>query len=240
MNMRLNHHWTLQTSSDRRCLRVTLFLGAFLLFAFTHVRAEDRIIIPALKITPGTTQQIAVQLINTEEYTAFEAEFYFPEGITPVKTSGGNYSVTLSSRKVDHSVSANIPADGGLKVVVTSGGNRSLKGNSGDLLYIDIASASTFKGPATIDVKGIRFTTATFPRKEIKFENTTCSLYTVEPKRGDANGDTVINMKDVVAIVNYLQGSPSASFDPIAADYNRDGLVTITDAVAVINYLLTN
>ena len=52
---------------------------------------------------------------------------------------------------------------------------------------------------------------------------------------GDANGDGEVNMSDAVAIVNYILGNPSQSFNFNAADVNGDGKVTISDAVGVVN-----
>jgi len=55
--------------------------------------------------------------------------------------------------------------------------------------------------------------------------------------RGDANGDGVINVTDVVYLINYLFiGGP----EPIpmeAGDLNCDGLINVSDVVYLINYL---
>ena len=56
-------------------------------------------------------------------------------------------------------------------------------------------------------------------------------------QRGDANGDAVINVSDVVYLINYLFiGGP----EPIpmeAGDLNCDGLINVSDVVYLINYL---
>ena len=101
----------------------------------------DRMVIPGLKVSPGTIQRLAVQLINSDEYTAFQAELLFPKGISPVKKSNGGYCVSLSSRKTNHTISANVLSNGALKVASFSMNNESLKGNSGDLFYIEIGRA---------------------------------------------------------------------------------------------------
>jgi hypothetical protein len=54
---------------------------------------------------------------------------------------------------------------------------------------------------------------------------------------GDCNGDSVINVADVVYLINYLFiGGPHP--DPLCTgDINADGLVNVTDVVYLINYL---
>ena len=236
--MRIENIWNLQTSSYGRCLRVTLLLCVILVFAVTHLMAADKIVIPSLKIIPGTTQRLVVQLVNQEEYTAFQAEFYFPKGITPVKNDNGSYSVSLSSRKGnDHSISANVVSDGGLKLGAFSMSNSSLKGNSGDLFYIDIVSESTFEGSATIEVKDILFT-RTSDRKEIAFSDAVGLVGTHVSLKGDANADGEIDIADAVCIVNHVVGKYTPSFDPEAADANGDGEVDIADAVRIVNLVV--
>jgi hypothetical protein len=58
---------------------------------------------------------------------------------------------------------------------------------------------------------------------------------TAEP--GDANGDGMVNITDVTALIDYLlSGVP---VDEDAADCNHDGAINITDVTALIDYLLT-
>ena len=51
---------------------------------------------------------------------------------------------------------------------------------------------------------------------------------------GDANGDGQVTLADAVAIVNYLLGTPPASFKTVPADVTQNGFITISDAVAVV------
>jgi hypothetical protein len=57
---------------------------------------------------------------------------------------------------------------------------------------------------------------------------------------GDCNGDTVINIADVVQLINYLFIDGPAP-DPLeVGDVNCDGVVNIADVVYLINYLFIN
>jgi hypothetical protein len=60
----------------------------------------------------------------------------------------------------------------------------------------------------------------------------------VSYKKGDANGDGVIDVEDIVAIVNYILGSPASNFIPEAADYNSDNLIDVEDIVGVVNSIM--
>ncbi|MBQ7419661.1 MAG: dockerin type I repeat-containing protein [Prevotella sp.] len=235
--MRIDNNWNLQTSSYGRCLRVTVLLFVLQLFAVTYSMAEDKLVIPKLNIKPGTTQQLAVQLVNEEAYVAFQAEFYFPEGIKPAKTSEGKYIVSLSSRGTTHSITANEVSDGGLKLLSYSMGNTSLTGNSGDLFYIDIVSEPTFDGEATIEVKDILFTRAS-DRKEIALPNAS-GIVDTKVVKGDANQDGEVNVTDIVATVNKIMGHADASFNETAADVNNDGEINVTDIVMMVNIIMT-
>ena len=64
--------------------------------------------------------------------------------------------------------------------------------------------------------------------------------YKKEPDalRGDANGDGEIGMPDVMFIVNYILGTPDASFNAEAADANQDGEVGMPDVMYIVNYIL--
>jgi hypothetical protein len=54
---------------------------------------------------------------------------------------------------------------------------------------------------------------------------------------GDANGDTDINVADVVFLINYVFKGGAAPAIPGAADANGDGQNDVADAVYLINYI---
>ena len=56
---------------------------------------------------------------------------------------------------------------------------------------------------------------------------------------GDVNGDTVINILDLVQISNYILGLQTPTY-PCAADFNEDGVVNILDLVQIANLILEN
>jgi hypothetical protein len=58
--------------------------------------------------------------------------------------------------------------------------------------------------------------------------------------RGDANGDGVINIADVVYLINYLFAHGSAPQPFEAGDANSDGKINSADVVYLINYLFAH
>lgn len=239
--MRINHVRNLQTSSYRRCLRVTLLFFVIQLFAVSQLRAEDKIVVQTLKVVPGTKQKLAIQLNNKEEYTAFQVEIFLPEGITPVKTDKGDYSVSLSSSRTnDHTITANVVSSGALKVAAYSPSNESLKGTSGDLFYVDIISDATFEGSAKIEVKEILFTRSS-DRKEVAFADASGVAESGSGGiKGDANGDGTVNAADIVEVVNYIMGNPSGKFKIDGANANGDEAVNAADIVTIVNMIMGN
>jgi hypothetical protein len=55
--------------------------------------------------------------------------------------------------------------------------------------------------------------------------------------RGDANGDGVISVSDIVYLINYLFINGPAPVPLEAGDANCDGVVSVSDVVYLINYL---
>lgn len=58
-------------------------------------------------------------------------------------------------------------------------------------------------------------------------------------RRGDANGDTLFDIGDAIAMLNLLFAGGSVTCDD-AADCNDDGMVDIADAIKVLNVLFTS
>ena len=55
--------------------------------------------------------------------------------------------------------------------------------------------------------------------------------------RGDVNGDGIVNINDVTALVDLLLGG--GAITSLVADCNQDGTVNINDTTALIDYLLS-
>ena len=57
--------------------------------------------------------------------------------------------------------------------------------------------------------------------------------------RGDVNGDGVVNIEDVTALISYLLSQDATGINVAAADTDASGDISISDVTTLINYLLT-
>ncbi len=57
----------------------------------------------------------------------------------------------------------------------------------------------------------------------------------LEGLSGDANGDGMVNVLDVIALVNYYTGSEPDTFCFQNADVNADGLINVLDVIGTVN-----
>ncbi len=55
--------------------------------------------------------------------------------------------------------------------------------------------------------------------------------------RGDANGDSAVNVGDVVALIGYIFREDPAPVPVMAGDANCDGATDVSDAVYLLNYI---
>ena len=55
---------------------------------------------------------------------------------------------------------------------------------------------------------------------------------------GDANGDGVVNVSDVTAVINKILGKDPQPFNEAAADVKADGIIDVSDVTAIINIIL--
>ena len=58
--------------------------------------------------------------------------------------------------------------------------------------------------------------------------------------RGDANGDGITDISDLITLVQYIIGRPVNDFNERCADISGDGVISISDMMVLIDYLLAN
>lgn len=112
----------------------------------------------------------------------------------------------------------------------------------GDVLYESFIVDGQWEVilPTTIDGTVARVAVATDNLLPSIFVKAIAETTTVEPTKtvGDANGDGVVDSADVTAIINYILGKPSASFNKENADVTGDGEILIDDAVQTVQLIM--
>jgi len=210
------------------CLALTAVLTA---------AATDRFYIEDFSVKTGDTVEVNILLDNEAEYTAFQSDFYLPEGLTLPSTS--NFGMSLTDRKArSHTFSATRLPNGGIRLLSYSTSLGTYKGNSGALVTFMVIVGADLAGPTTIELKNTFFTTPA--GVEVAFPDETCTVTTAATVLlGDVNGDGSVNISDVTALIDYLLSGNASGINLSGADCNQDGSVNIADVTALIDYLLS-
>ena len=106
----------------------------------------------SMDITPMQqgVQRYAINLQNTEDYTAFQLDVLLPEGMTIVGQS-------LSDRAgQSHKLYSHAQEDGSIRFLASSVKGETFSGNEGAVLYIDVQTDASFKG-GSVEMLNILF-----------------------------------------------------------------------------------
>ena len=200
--------------------------------------ATDRFYIEDFTINPCETLTVSILFDNEAEYTAFQCDLYLPEGMS-VEQEDGDYIFDLTSRKGrDHMISSQTQADGSIRVISYSPSIKAYSGNNGALVTFNVIASSDFEGPASILLKNTLFTTVA--GIEVPFADETCTVtQTVTALRGDVDGNGLVNISDVTALIDYLLSGNASGVNVVSADANGDNSVNISDVTTLIDYLLS-
>ena len=57
-------------------------------------------------------------------------------------------------------------------------------------------------------------------------------------KKGDVNGDGIVNVADIIVVSNYLQNTQTGSINMSAANVDGDNQVTVNDIVGILKIIL--
>lgn len=211
-------------------MKKTIILFASMVVAL-GVAANDRFYIEDFTITPCETVTVSILLDNETEYTAFQSDLYLPKGLTAT-----NFALTVR-KSSNHSLTATILPDGGIRLLSYSLQLKTYSGNSGALVTFDLTTSDDFEGEATVTLRGTLFTTVA--GAEIPFDDETCTVtLPATAIRGDVNGDQTVDIDDVTALISYVLNGDSSSINMEAADSYPDGRIDIDDVTALISFVL--
>ena len=195
-----------------------------------------------IKAYLGKTITLPIELVNSGGVKLFQFDLRLPDGVTVSMTSDEKLDVTLTERAANHNVKGRKLSNGDYRFIIYSLSNDAIAGEEGVLVNVNLAISQEMSvGDKTLKVLNTELGVAVGKgfkaiRQEAVESNLTVKSYTT----GDANGDSRVNVTDIVEIVNYIMGNPSERFVFPAADVNDDGDVNVTDIVGVINIIMSD
>ena len=201
-----------------------------MLVATSSAWAEDQV---TAFVKPGETKQLAIQLKNATDYTAFQMTIKLPTGLEFVSSGA---VLTTDRKDATHQLECNKVDASTLKVVSYSydgkDGNKSFKGNAGDLLIINVTAADSYVP------KQIAFSDVIFVKESglsgVGFEPHVAGLL------GDVNMDTFIDAQDASLVqqnVAKMIANNDPNYEIIVADVNNDGAVDAQDASLIKEFV---
>ena len=208
-----------------------------------ELSTDDQIVVGEVSASKGKTTTLAIGLNNkTTTLSAYQFDLTLPTGFTLSKNDKGKFQVSKTSRYDDDSQTLNVSTVEGssntYRFVCFSLSNSVIEGTSGAILNAIIDAANTVEpGSYEGQISNIVFTKA--DGTQVKLNSVKFNIVVNNVTKGDVNDDGEINVSDIVEIVNYIMGKPSAKFVEAAADLNEDGEVNVTDIVKVVSIIMS-
>lgn len=131
---------------------MTLLMVAFATMAHAQT-AANILTVSDLKVQAGRSARLPIALENPDEVVAMQFDVVLPANIT--NSTGG---VALSERaKGSHNITGRMMDSSTCRVVVISNNNNAIKGNAGDIVYVDmnIPASLTDKDTCQVQIKNI-------------------------------------------------------------------------------------
>ncbi len=203
---------------------------------------DDKIVVTDVTATKGQQAAFSIDLENkTTDLTAYQFDLTLPDGVSLSVNDKGKFIVSKTSRYEDDSQTLNISKTEGntYRFVCFSMSNEKITGTSGAILNAALTigeSVNDGSYEATIANIVVTKTDGT----QLKLKDAKFNVVVTNVIKGDANGDGEVNVSDIVEIVNYIMGKPSANFKQAAADLNGDGEINVTDIVKVVSIIMGN
>ena len=205
------------------------------------VTTDEALSADAVETMAGKTGTVGINLTNAStDLTAYQFDLTFPAGITLAVNDNGKYLVTKTDRYEDDSQSLSVSKLEGntYRIVCFSLTNGKIEGTSGAILNAVLAVGNDVaSGTYEAQITNCIITKA--DGTQLKLVDAKFDIVVNNVTLGDANGDNEVNVSDIVEVVNYILGNPSAGFVPAAADLNNDNEVNVTDIVMMVNIIMS-
>lgn len=174
---------------------------------------------------------LTIGVNNALPLVALQADLHWIPGMI-TKTE----DINLSDRAGNHQIALTHTSANTYRLFIYSTTNQQIAAGEGalvTLLYNKVDPSIKYIG-STITVDNIILSTP-----DGKNQSSSSVAATVANKRGDVNGDGIITVADVTAVVDILLERQTPNITVANADMNGDGQVTIFDVVETIHLVLT-
>ena len=222
---------------------IFLCLGLIAKAEATDVSQFENVVFPVSTTgSAGSIVTVSVEMNNTVEATGFQFDVVLPAGISVATDDDGFYLIELSEtrttlKKTDLFDSALQP-DGYVRVLCSLKRPYTFDGTSGEICTIKLNIGEGLSGgDYPIIFKNIEISDAGAVGHLV--DQVEATLKVEGFLVGDANGDGIVLIGDVVAILNYIVGVSTGNFNVNAADANGDGQILIGDVIAVLNIIVS-
>lgn len=188
------------------------------------------------QIVPGSRMTVNVNLDNVVDFTAFQTDINVSEGLSIHHAGQDDAFIPSDTRlSTSHIIDSYLHETDAIRVIGYSSENTPIAGSEGTLFTFDIVADDDFIGPGAITLS--RTLCSTAEGEEFKLADAVCTIK--KALRGDVNGDGVVNVADINAVVNIILGGHASAEVLKRADVNGDGNITISDINVLISLILS-
>lgn len=185
----------------------------------------------------GTAKlQIDLDNINTS-YNGFQFDLKLPQGLTIESVSEGSFAAELSNRCTGEEIEFYV-SNTEENVYRFSVLNTEISAGQGLLMEISVASSNLPEGVYTANVSNIYMVKPNGRFEGLSDNNVKITVSNSESRPGDANGDGMVDVADIVYIVNYIMEKPADDFNFTNADVDGDGIIDVADITLVVNIIM--
>ena len=199
-----------------------------------RVITQSSLYIPSVSCRPSDSVRVSVCLKNVTPAIAFEMDLIMPDGFILDTLRTG----LEASRMGQHVLSiAKIPETTSLyKFMVYSMKSKDVFiGSDGTVLQLYLKSPSVVN-TYTLDIKNVILIDTLTNVADVSVTDGQITVNTAA-LMGDANGDAVVNVTDVVFIVARINGRMPPGFVADAADMDGNGLWNIADVTKMVEVI---
>lgn len=226
--------WYTSAIDGTKVTTSTVINDDIVLYAHWEIQSEPldptspKFVVSQVKAQADSTITVDVSIVNNPSITSFNYQITYPDTLTLV---GVEYKDLFSSRATG---SNKMQSPFTMSWFSTNSEDESANGIIASMTFKVSTDAQDGKHPITLAYDEDNVFDSSYENKHFDIVNGCVEVVSSIP--GDINGDTKVNMKDIVLLQQYLNGW-SVSIDETAANVNGDASINMKDIVLLQQYL---